>query len=100
MPTTNTLFAIFAVTDAAALEIRLQTIAPWLAWKAAEGQWLIIAPQATTTKELSDRLGITDGSVSGGIVVRVENYYGRASTSVWEWVATKMGAELGNPTSA
>ncbi len=84
------------VSDATAMEARLSEISPWLHMKVEDGQWLVIAPSATTTKELSDRVGITgDKAVSQGIVLRVENYYGRNAPSIWEWISTKQGAELG-----
>ncbi len=88
------------VSDAAAIEARLANISPWLHLRVGNDQWLLIAPSATTTKEVSDRLGITgDESVSTGIVVRVENYYGRNAPSIWEWVSTKQGAELATTAS-
>lgn len=43
-----------------------------------------------TTKELSDTLGISDGSVGTGIIVPVTNYYGRAPTDIWEWIKNRM----------
>lgn len=96
MPTLNTLFAIIAVSNAAALEARFQTIAPWLYLKVADGQWILIAPSATTSKEVSDRMGITAAeSISNGIVLRVDGYFGRYAPSVWEWINTKLGADLG-----
>jgi hypothetical protein len=99
MATPNALFAIFAVPDtatAAAVEARLQTISPWLFLKVGTGEWLVIAPTATTTKELSDRIGLgTVDPVGSGIVLRTEGYFGRTSKSTWEWIATKQGAELG-----
>lgn len=95
----NALFAVFAVTDAtaqAAVEARLLTISPWLYLKVGTGEWLVIAPTATTTKELCDRIGLgTVDPVGSGIVVRAEGYFGRSSKSIWEWIATKQGAELG-----
>lgn len=96
MATPNTLFVIFAVSDVPATEARLRNIAPWLYLNVAPGQWLLIAPSSTTTREVSERLAI--GSVENavsGIVVRVEGYYGRSAKSTWEWIATKLGAELG-----
>ncbi|HZL25425.1 MAG TPA: hypothetical protein VFC39_02725 [Acidobacteriaceae bacterium] len=100
MSTMNTLFAILAVSNAAALEPRIQSASPWLNLKVGEGQWLLIAPAATTTKEISDRLGITETpGVSNGIVLRVETYFGRNPQSVWEWITAKKGAELGSPTT-
>jgi hypothetical protein len=96
MAIANTLFAVLAVSDPLAVEKQLQSIAPWLYLKVAEGQWLLIAPAATTTKEISDRIGLTNSSpISNGIVLRAENYFGRNAASVWEWISTKQGAELG-----
>lgn len=99
MATPNALFAVFAVTDpvgAAAVEERLLTISPWLYLKVGAGEWLVIAPPATTSKELCDRIGLgTVDPIASGIVVRAEGYFGRHSQSVWEWIATKQGAELG-----
>lgn len=43
-----------------------------------------------TTIELSEELGITDGSVGTGIIVPVSNYYGRAPTDLWEWLKNRM----------
>ncbi len=101
MAAPNALFAVFAVSDAVAVDARLQTIAPWLYLNVGEGEWLLIAPTATTTKEVCERIGLgTAGSIASGIVVRVEGYFGRASSSIWEWIATKTGADLGATTSA
>jgi hypothetical protein len=100
MATPNALFVVFAISDVAAVEPRIQAIAPWLNLKVGNGEWLVIAPAATTTKELCERigLGISD-PIASGIVVRAEGYFGRASNSIWEWIATKTGAELGTAAS-
>lgn len=101
MAAPNALFAIFAVSDAAAIEARLQTIAPWLYLNVGTGEWLVIAPSSTTTKELCDQIGLGTVEPAGrGIVVRAEGYFGRSSKSIWEWIATKQGAELGAATPA
>jgi hypothetical protein len=99
MSNVNALFVVFAVTTPEAVESRLQGIAPWLYLNVGTGEWLVIAPNATTTKELSERigLGVVD-AVSSGIVVRAEGYFGRAASSTWEWIATKSGAALGTAT--
>jgi hypothetical protein len=99
MATPNALFAVFAVSDAEAVETRLQTIAPWLYLNVGTGAWLIVAPSATTTKELCDRIGLGAEFVSNGIAVRAEGYFGRAPTSIWEWIVAKSGAILGTPAS-
>lgn len=96
MATPNALFVIFAVSDAEAIGKRLQAIAPWLYLNVGEGEWLVIAPAATTTKEVSDRIGLgVENPIASGIVVRGDSYFGRASQSIWEWIATKQGAALG-----
>lgn len=98
--TANALFAIFGVSNPAALEARLQNISPWLSLKLQEGEWLLIAPTSTTTKEVSDRLGITGQSetVSPAIVIRADGYFGRSAPSNWEWIATKLGVPLATTT--
>ena len=65
-----------------------------LDYKVTESSWFLIAPNTVITRELSDSLGITDGSVSGGILLRVENYFGRANKDIWEWLAAKMDVPL------
>lgn len=97
MATSNALFVIFAVSDEEAVAKRLQAVAPWLYLNVGVGEWLVIAPSATTTKEICDRVGLGVAPVASGIVVRAEGYFGRASSSVWEWIATKIGADLGSP---
>jgi hypothetical protein len=101
MANLNALFAVFAVSEPDAIEQRLQGISPWLSLKVGTGEWLVVAPSATTTKELCDRIGLgVSAPVASGIVVRAEGYFGRASSSVWEWIATKTGADLGNTAPA
>jgi hypothetical protein len=96
MATPNALFAIMSVTNPPALEAKLVSLPQFLHLKVGEGQWLLIAPPATTSKEVSDALGITDGTfTSVALVLRVESYFGRNPASTWEWITTKRGAELG-----
>lgn len=43
-----------------------------------------------TSEELSNITGISDASSGLGIVVRVDSYYGRASTDIWEWIKSRL----------
>lgn len=43
-----------------------------------------------TAKELSDELGITNGSVGTGVIVSIGTYYGRASPDMWEWMKVRL----------
>lgn len=42
-----------------------------------------------TSQELSDVIGISDGSSGTGVVAEVSSYYGRASTAIWDWVKSR-----------
>ncbi len=101
MATPNALFAIMHVSNPASLSLKLREISPWISYELGENEWLIIAPTATTSKEVADRLDLSGaGSTDTGMVVRVENYFGREYPIVWEWISTKLGAELGPLTTA
>lgn len=39
------------------------------------------------TSEVSTKVGIRDGAVGSGIVLRVTTYNGRAPADLWEWLA-------------
>jgi hypothetical protein len=93
MATPNTLFVVLNVSNPEGVNSRLGNIAPWVSYDLKNGQWLIVAPSATTAKEVSDKIGLSDGAETG-LVVRVENYFGRNYQVLWDWITTKMGAEL------
>jgi hypothetical protein len=42
-----------------------------------------------TCKEISDILGISDGSSGTAVVAKIDSYYGRASTDIWEWIKSR-----------
>ena len=42
-----------------------------------------------TAQELSDRLGVTDGTNGNAIIVSTGTYYGRANPSIWEFFKQK-----------
>jgi hypothetical protein len=96
MATPNTLFAILDVANPIGLKEKLQQIAPWVFYELREGQWLLIAPGGTTTKEVTDKLAITTepSSTATAIVVKVDNFYGRNFAVVWDWIKSKQGTEL------
>jgi hypothetical protein len=49
--------------------------------------WLVAGKG--TAQGMSDALGISDGSIANGVVSGMSSYYGRASTSIWDWVKAK-----------
>ena len=52
--------------------------------------WLIVAP--STAVDVSNRLGITTGTIGNALVFAVSSYYGRAPSVIWDWIASKLGA--------
>ena len=50
----------------------------------------VLVHYSGTTKELSDKLGITTGENGTGIIVSFSSYYGRASTDIWEWIKSRL----------
>jgi len=80
------------------MEALLPTLAPWEYRQLREGQWLLIAPSATTTQEVSVKLGFDKPVPETGLVLRVESYFGRHYSALWEWITTKKGAPLGTAT--
>ncbi len=97
MATQNNLFALFVASKPDAIKERLSaTNLPFaiLSQPVSADSWFLITKSAITTKEVCDALGITDGSNGSGVIVRVENYYGRADTEVWEWIVAKRSVAL------
>jgi hypothetical protein len=41
---------------------------------------------AGTSKDLSDLLGITDGTAGTAMVASISGYFGRAPNEMWEWL--------------
>ena len=45
---------------------------------------------AGTSRALADAIGLSEGRPTGGLVVAVGPYWGRASKDVWEWLEQKL----------
>jgi hypothetical protein len=56
------------------------------AYRLPRGEWLVAFDG--TSKQLSDELQITDGTLGvPTMVLNFTGYYGRVSKNIWEWVA-------------
>lgn len=89
----TSLFAIMAPSDDPRLAAAIQGQYPADHLKVGPGQWIIA--DSGTSKDVSDKLGITTGTVGSAIIVSFSGYYGRASTNIWEWIASRMGVARG-----
>jgi hypothetical protein len=52
------------------------------------GIWLVSG--YGLAKDISDRLGISDGQTAQGIVLSINGYWGFESNVIWEWLALKL----------
>lgn len=55
------------------------------AYQLPQGEWLV--SYQGTSKQLSDELGITDGTNGSAVVLGVTSYWGLASKDLWEWLS-------------
>lgn len=85
-----TIFALCALSDsnAQALATALAREFPTDHLQVSGVLWFLAA-EGLTAKDVCDKLGITDGKVSTGIVISIAGYFGRAPQNIWEWIATK-----------
>ena len=60
--------------------------------KIGHGQWLLSTDNSFTAQDVWNRIVST--STPSGIVVSFIGYYGRANSSVWEWIAAKRNAQI------
>ena len=82
-------FAIFRVAQPAKMEAALATHFPENHLKVGDGEWLVAGHG--TAKDISDKLQITgtDSKTGAAIVISIANYYGRATSEIWDWVKSK-----------
>jgi hypothetical protein len=98
----NTLFAVVASSAPDKLGAKIQEIFPDMNQNIAVGQWLIVAPSTMTTTEISQVLGITDGTNGSALILSSAGYFGRLNVSIWEWIKAKQlggGANVSQPSS-
>ncbi len=70
------------------MESAIRRVFPSDHLKVTDNEWLISA--IGTSKDISDKLGVTPGNETGpAIVFSMANYYGRAMMEVWDWIKAK-----------
>lgn len=89
-----TIFAVFAANQPEKLSSAIAKHFPGNFIMVSGDSWFISSDE--TSKDVSDKLGVTDGVSGSAIVASVSGYYGRAPTPIWEWVKAKWeGSSLG-----
>lgn len=82
------IFAILFVNKSEAGEKAIKARYPNDHLKISDLSWLV--SDDITTKEVSDKLDISEGGSGSAVVVSTNGYFGRASTNIWEWMKTKL----------
>ena len=53
------------------------------------GKWILDLPRLSTSKEVSDLLGLSEVPTASHVVVSIRGYFGRAQPDLWEWLAAR-----------
>ena len=84
-----TVFVAINVTQPAQFDLAVKTNFAEDHLQISPQEWLIAA-SGSTAKDISDKLGITDGSNGSAIIFVTAGYYGRAPNNIWEWISVKL----------
>jgi hypothetical protein len=82
------IYAVLVPTENARLDAAMTASFPGNYLKVGPGQYLVAGKG--TAIDVSNALGITDGTNGSGIVLSTSSYYGRAENNVWEWMRVKV----------
>jgi len=55
-------------------------------------QWIISANG--TPKDISDKLGVSDGSAGTAMILLVTSYWGRANPDFWQWMSERLSSQV------
>lgn len=83
------IFTVFGANNAAALQSAVERKFRGNFLQVGPGQWLLAA-EGKTARQVTDELGISDGTNGNAIVTTVGNYWGRHPNDTWEWLKVKM----------
>jgi len=86
------IFAIVSLADNPPLASAIATAYPNDYIQAAPDGRLHFVSDTGTAKDVSDKIGVSEGTVGSVIVLAVSGYYGRAPMNIWEWIAAKITA--------
>lgn len=82
-----TIFVVFRVQDPGKIRPAIQREFSSDHYDLGNNEWLISSTD--TTEKVAARLGIPKGENGSAIVFAMSGYYGRAPTSIWEWIKSK-----------
>ena len=85
------LFAVVASFNPEAIRTALRTQYGANHYELSPTFWFV--SDSGSTKDVADRLGITDGAIGAqGMVLKFDAYSGFAAAEGWQWIAARGGA--------
>lgn len=92
-----TIFVVFRVSDPEKMKTAMQSAFPNNHLQVDTDEWIVSA--TGTAKDISEKLGVTKGEnstvVGPAMIFSMANYYGRATTEIWDWIKSKLEAPSG-----
>ena len=83
---------LLTVEDEAEFHAAILSVFPNDHIKIGQGQWFLSTDDRSTSQDVWKR--IVGTKTPSGIIVSFSGYYGRANSSVWEWIAAKRNAQI------
>jgi len=84
-----TIFAVVGTANLSALDASIMAKYEGQFFKLTANHWFVF--DRVTSKEVSDKLGITDATGGQGVVLNVVGYWGNTNKQLWEWLASREG---------
>ena len=83
---------LLTVEDEAEFDDAIRSLFPNDHIEIRQGQWFLSTDDRSTSQDVWNR--IVGTKTPSGIIVSFSGYYGRANSSVWEWIASKRNAQI------
>jgi hypothetical protein len=87
------IFVIFRVSNPEKMKAAVESEFPQDHISLGHNEWLV--SMKGTAKEVSDKLKISDATNGVAMVFGMSNYFGRASSDIWDWIKAKAEATDG-----
>jgi hypothetical protein len=85
------IFSVISSSENAELAARIDSVYNANKFKIGPNAYLV-ADSGVTAEEVANKLGVVEKKISGTVIVRIADYYGYASNSIWEWLRVKESA--------
>lgn len=89
-----TIFVVFRVAKPEKMQQAVTAAFPNDHLQLQDDEWLVSG--IGTAKEISDKLRVSEPEGSGSAMIfSMANYYGRATTEIWDWIKSKAEGAVG-----